>query len=593
MTDPETFGLYGGFLELLAEPNGTVDHSYQFSQAPWSLSELFWPNISGKPFPQHQRWTNSLAGADRVWVPSLYIGLITILVALTGFRFCGLSRKRVWLTWLITFFAVGSFGWYGIVWLINEFLPPNRQLELGSQVGGLYWLMNIALPNYFAFRYPAKLFVIASLGLSLLAGVSLRRSRMGQAAVGATLFSLISIAGLVTLFVFVDKLFVELSPDIFFGPFDSVGAIKGLKITLIHAIAVGLLVAMLGFLIVKTKQAKKCQMLFGLLILVAAIEILFANFWLIPHVPKTVFESPTMVHHRLAESQNLVQGNTPLRLYRSPNDILEPPAWYRNSSDSRLAEIVTWQRETLHPKHHLGEGIALLGSFASISPVANQRYLEEFEFTLRRKNFRGAGNPFLPKMYQTAVEVENNSGDIEIIEFEPTRFYDLTHPVEWMFEYDPEYESKEADKDPRGLWGMRWGSDFQNTQNQKETLITEFGSNRFVAVVSTDCPRMVAFITVPDLGWKAHVSRLDDNGQKTNPVSVKLIRSEQWISDKRFRYFSLLLLPFDSAGQYEVEFTYSPIEFWIGMWVSIAAWLLLIAGLVFQCWNRVRIAGPK
>ena len=36
------------------------DHIYQFSQPPWSLVELLWPNVSGRPFPVNQRWVGKL-----------------------------------------------------------------------------------------------------------------------------------------------------------------------------------------------------------------------------------------------------------------------------------------------------------------------------------------------------------------------------------------------------------------------------------------------------------------------------------------------------------------------------------------------------
>ena len=83
---------------LIGPPQGTIEHSYQFSQPPWSLTELFWPNISGKPFPRHQRWTNSLPGAERVWNPSLYPGVLVALLGLLGIRFWGRRRKQVWAT---------------------------------------------------------------------------------------------------------------------------------------------------------------------------------------------------------------------------------------------------------------------------------------------------------------------------------------------------------------------------------------------------------------------------------------------------------------------------------------------------------------
>ena len=62
--------------------------------------------------------------------------------------------------------------------LLPDELPEASWFELagryrpgtvGDEVGGLYWLMTVVLPGYVYFRYPAKLLVIAALGLSMLA----------------------------------------------------------------------------------------------------------------------------------------------------------------------------------------------------------------------------------------------------------------------------------------------------------------------------------------------------------------------------------------------------------------------------------------
>ena len=47
-----------------------------------------------------------------------------------------------------------------------------------APVGGVYWLMSVLLPKYFAFRYPAKLFVVASLAFCLLAGRAVDRDHL-------------------------------------------------------------------------------------------------------------------------------------------------------------------------------------------------------------------------------------------------------------------------------------------------------------------------------------------------------------------------------------------------------------------------------
>ena len=163
---------------LLGDPFGTAEHSYQFSQPPWSLPELCLPSFSGKPFPTHQRWASGLAGADRVWVPSLYVGLMTVLLGVLGFRLWGRKPSQVWLTYVFLFFMLALLVGMDLSGWLSKFIRPiGINTQLGPQVGGLYWWMNMLLPKYFAFRYPAKLFVVASLALSVLAGVNFRGVR--------------------------------------------------------------------------------------------------------------------------------------------------------------------------------------------------------------------------------------------------------------------------------------------------------------------------------------------------------------------------------------------------------------------------------
>ena len=157
-------------------PGSSADATYQFSQPPWSIAELFFPNVMGKPFPTHQRWSDTLPAAERIWTPSVYAGVLTVLLALSQFRLWGRRKRHVWLCRIGVFFAIASFGWFGVVWALNEVVAVAGLSELeiggikiGPQVGGLYWFMVTLLPKYFMFRYPAKLFMIASLMISVLA----------------------------------------------------------------------------------------------------------------------------------------------------------------------------------------------------------------------------------------------------------------------------------------------------------------------------------------------------------------------------------------------------------------------------------------
>ena len=168
--------IYSAFF-IVPRPYYHAGQVYQFSQPPWTVAELVVPNFCGKPFPTNTRWTDALPGADRMWVPSLYCGCLAALFALFASRLWGKRRRQVWLTRIGLFFAIGSFGWYGLGWLIAEICGLTKlPLDVGPQVGGLYWFMVVLLPKYVLFRYPAKLFVIAALAMCILAGFSVKES---------------------------------------------------------------------------------------------------------------------------------------------------------------------------------------------------------------------------------------------------------------------------------------------------------------------------------------------------------------------------------------------------------------------------------
>jgi len=163
-------GQHKSFEPLLTNSDVIVGQ-YEFSLPPWSLIEMIAPNVSGKPFPVNARWSDCLPAGDRMWFPSLYIGLVTLLLAVGQIRLWGQNKTNVWASWILLVFLLGSFGWYGLMWLWHELDgAPIRDDQWAAPVGGVYWLMSVLLPKFFVFRYPAKLFVVASLAFCILAG---------------------------------------------------------------------------------------------------------------------------------------------------------------------------------------------------------------------------------------------------------------------------------------------------------------------------------------------------------------------------------------------------------------------------------------
>ena len=535
---------------LIGPPTGTIEHSYQFSQPPWSITELFWPNISGKPFPRHQRSTNSLAGAERVWVPSLYCGVLVALLALIGLRLWGRQRKQVWLTYLFLFFATASFGWYGVVWLINEVVPNVQQIsDVGPQVGGVYWLMNMVLPKYFAFRYPAKLFVIAALAISLLAGVNLRTTRLSHSLVGRRILAIylaVSTTGILALASHFRHELFNLSPDWWFGQFDAVGAEFGLYVSMVQPMLV-MLVAVGVFVIAADNQRwRKLAPL--LLVTISILDTATANHWLLCQIPANVLESETQVSSQIDELKN--DRVEPLRIYRTRDYGLEPAHWPHTSQDNRLSELVKWQRESLYPQFHLGEDVALIGSFSSVWPVEYEKLVGGLDWLERFPTY-AAGTLSKIRYDNVAVDIpyakvnSDFEGRLGVIKFSENGARAL------------------------GLVERSFVLSRADEQTKMGTCkVKEFSINRVVINNSSELPCTMHYFVFSDEGWTATVKDLSSG--ESDPAALRP-------REDKFG-FELDMDP----GDYEVEFKYNPIEFWIGAWFSGASWVLLISVLVFR-----------
>ncbi len=557
---------------LLGPPDGTIDHAYQFSQPPWSMLELVWPNFSGKPFPKYQRWTNLLPGADRVWTPSIYMGLLVALFGLSGIRFSGRRRKNVWLSWLFLWFAVGSFGWYGAAWLLTEFggQPPKW---IGPQAGGLYWLMQILLPKYYAFRYPAKLFLLASLALAMLAGINLRRIRIKSLLVITAFFIIISGGTGLALLNYLNSDGFEnaasgLLFDQMFGPFDSAGAIWQAKVSAIHCLAV-LALAIFCFVRVtgttrpttlqQGSRIRDLRRVHFLLVILTALEILIANRWLTAEIPSQVFtakvNSPTI--KQLSKLKSSIDDQSPARIFRSRRREMMPPHWPTHQSDDRLGEIVNWQRESLYPKYHLNSKVVVLGSFASVWPSYYEQYLSALEST---PSASPLGGP--PRIHGAYSSQDRQSHTLTA-----NRLLDNTDsakPLVWLALPPSTHPPK-------------------NPANVKATVqVTQFTSNRVTAIVSTETPRELAFGRIAEPGWKVTTRKLVTETTSEPALANQTIQRVLELD----RRMETLVLPME-AGKYQIEFWYSPLNFWIGAWLSGISWLVLVGGSAYFFTGRM------
>ncbi len=162
---------------------------YPYSANPLQFLDAIWPNVFGTLEGGYRSWLNALPPKpdSRLWMPSVYLGAPTLVLAVATLGFRNGPPWRAWLSVVAVVSLLASLGYYGspIFWtrclpggesLLGPLEPPfswqvrhDGQLRDGD--GGVYWLLASALPGFGGFRYPPKLLVFWSLSISALAGM--------------------------------------------------------------------------------------------------------------------------------------------------------------------------------------------------------------------------------------------------------------------------------------------------------------------------------------------------------------------------------------------------------------------------------------
>lgn len=341
-------GIAEGNDSIWSAPRSGTHHDaiYQFSQPPWTLWELLWPNVSGRLYPVHTRWIDALPGAERMWHASLYQGITVTFLAFVGLLHRW-NYRSMWVVAWGSLAACASFGWYGIVWLLREFQVHIPE-EIGSQVGGAYWFAVAIVPGFGAFRYPAKLFPFATLAIALLAALNGPKIVRGSS---RSVFLLV-LGFILTSLAFErwfqlngwQRFFDFHIHDICFGPLD----VKGAKAQVTWAISVSSIFMLMMLRIIFRPSIKEIRHSATLVSFLAMLDIFWANSNLLPLVRQSVMEeieNGLCVAARRHDVGDLPKDTTAVGAVRQE--------WAEVGSSNRLAEIVSWQADRLMPKFHL------------------------------------------------------------------------------------------------------------------------------------------------------------------------------------------------------------------------------------------------
>ena len=368
-------------------------HIYQFSVAPWHLGELVWPNFSGRMFPIPRRWTAGLRGEGRIWAPSLYLGLAPLLLALGAWRWRGAPLSVRWAVVAVLAGTFGSLGWYGVGWLVHELRAgwsgaAPEEVWFGQPVGGLYWAMVVLLPGYALFRFPAKCFVVATLGFSLLAAEGLDRmrhsppARLPRGACGLAVLSALAVAATWWLGPLWAGWLDQVPPDGLFGPLDVPGSLGDLRQAFGHTAVVSGVVSLL----LSVRHARFRRYLPALLLGLTALELAIAHHWLIPTAPRHWWQQPGHAAMAIHQHAPPAEADDLPRVHRGTRRRWLPAQWSQSVSPERPEQRVAWEVRTLFPKHHLTRGLELVETYGTFSS-------SDFATTLRVARRHGWQRP--------------------------------------------------------------------------------------------------------------------------------------------------------------------------------------------------------
>jgi hypothetical protein len=347
---------------------------YGFCVEPYRVLEAVWPSAYGRFGPENRSWIHALPprGERQVWTPSLYLGGLTLVLALGGIGFRGGPPSQRWLS-LVAIVALGaSFGKFGGPLWVVRWLPgavavlgphdPLRGVDridafLHDGAGSVYGLLAAALPGFNLFRYPGKLLIFATVALAALAGEGWDRLAAGQSRAPRhwSMAALAVTLALVMLMLaargpIVGWLSGAIPADIEFGPVDARGAFFATVRGLVHG---GLVFALAWGLAALATRRPRCAGTGALIVM--ALDLGVANSPLIWTIPQADFEVPSRAVQEIAAAERANPSQRPFRVHRMGTSY--PDGFARRESPGRLREAIVWERDTLHPLHALPLGL--------------------------------------------------------------------------------------------------------------------------------------------------------------------------------------------------------------------------------------------
>ena len=406
------------FMQQTTRAEGEGPHDiYPFSIEPFRLAELVWPSVLGTSFGQNAYWFEAVqvpGVRQKVWVPSLYLGGLSLMLAATAFTLRRGPASRVWLSVIVIVSVIGSLGQYtSPIWAarllaqttsikVPEIGPLDTQLTnpirldryLRDGDGGIYWWMTTALPGFRQFRFPAKLFTFVAFGIAALAGMGWDslQEQSGRTRGILALASLLLVASLALLVMVLGQrpsLVAAIEGRGMGGSFGPLDARAGIS-ELIRGLAHGSV--MLALTVALIVLARRRVALAGMLALIfVSADLAVANARYVTTVPQALFDDEPEVVRIIREAERENPSPGPFRVHRMPQ--WGPTGWHSSSSPDRVRDFVAWERGTIQPKYGITEGIEYTHTLGVSELYDYEWFFGGFPYTVRGETARSLGIP--------------------------------------------------------------------------------------------------------------------------------------------------------------------------------------------------------
>ena len=343
---------------------GDFHDIYPFSLEPTRAAELIWPNVFGTLFAGNRFWlpmATPLRFVGKMWVPSLYLGGLTLVLALGAIGFRGGPAWRGWMSAvaIVSLLAsMGEFtspiGWARAVPALAAEIGPNDPVDPGpgrldeklrDGDGGVYWALATVLPGFRQFRYPSKLLSFTALALAALAGMGWDRLWIGAGrrpavlAAGLFVLSLVALAlvtGLQGPIISAFQVSPEARAPSVHGPFDARPGTGG-KPRSRWPLGHGAVVYAITW-ILTLRRFRSGAPAAALALAALSADLALANAQYVFTVDQKLLEQTPKVVELIAQAERTARSPRPgpFRVHRLP--LWQPLAWYQRSSRTRVAE---------------------------------------------------------------------------------------------------------------------------------------------------------------------------------------------------------------------------------------------------------------